>query len=67
MSFFRDTDEPDGEFYRACLKGDTATGGTKPATLSTGFTVKGVPLFVNIGDVLRIDTRTGEYVSRIKG
>ena len=49
------------------LKGDTATGGTKPATLSTGFTVKGVPLFVNIGDVLRIDTRTGEDVSRIKG
>ena len=49
------------------LKGDTATGGTKPATLSTGYTVKGVPLFVNIGDVLRIDTRTGEYVSRIKG
>jgi elongation factor P len=48
------------------LKGDTATGGTKPATLSTGFMVKGVPLFVNVGDVLKIDTRTGEYVSRSK-
>ncbi|MEM1229269.1 MAG: elongation factor P [Pseudomonadota bacterium] len=48
------------------LKGDTAQGGTKPATLSTGATIK-VPLFVNIGDVLRIDTRTGDYVSRSKG
>ena len=46
------------------LKGDTATGGQKPATLSTGAVVK-VPLFVNIGDVLKIDTRTGEYVSRV--
>ena len=48
------------------LKGDTASGGTKPATLSTGAVVKGVPLFINIGDVLRIDTRTGEYVERAK-
>ena len=46
-------------------RGDTAQGATKPATLSTGATVK-VPLFVSIGDVLRIDTRTGEYVSRVK-
>ena len=46
------------------LKGDTATGGAKPATLSTGAVVK-VPLFVNVGDVLKIDTRTGEYVSRV--
>ncbi|MDE1461303.1 elongation factor P [Spartinivicinus poritis] len=45
------------------LKGDTAQGGTKPATLSTGAVVK-VPLFVNEGDVLKIDTRTGDYVSR---
>ena len=45
------------------LKGDTAQGGTKPATVSTGAVVR-VPLFVNTGDVLRIDTRTGEYVSR---
>jgi elongation factor P len=45
------------------IKGDTATGGSKPATLSTGAVVR-VPLFVNQGDVLRIDTRTGEYVSR---
>ena len=48
------------------LKGDTANGGTKPATLSTGATIKGVPLFINIGDVLKVDTRTGEYVSRAK-
>ncbi len=48
------------------LKGDTATGGTKPATLATGATIKGVPLFVNIGDVLKVDTRTGEYVSRVR-
>lgn len=45
------------------LKGDTAQGGTKPATLTTGAVVK-VPLFVNIGDRLRVDTRTGEYLGR---
>jgi len=45
------------------LKGDTAQGATKPATLETGTEVK-VPLFVNEGDVLKIDTRNGEYVSR---
>ena len=48
------------------LKGDTASGGTKPATLSTGATIKGVPLFVNIGDTLKIDTRTGQYVNRVR-
>jgi elongation factor P len=47
------------------LKGDTAQGGSKPATLSTGAVVK-VPLFLNQGDVVRIDTRTGEYVGRGK-
>lgn len=45
------------------VKGDTATGGSKPATLETGLIVQ-VPFFVNEGDVLIIDTRTGEYVSR---
>lgn len=45
------------------LKGDTAQGGSKPATLSTGAVVR-VPLFINIGDVLKIDTRSGDYVSR---
>ena len=45
------------------LKGDTAQGGSKPATLSTGAVVR-VPLFIEEGDVLKIDTRTGEYVSR---
>ncbi len=47
------------------VKGDTAQGGTKPAKLATGAVVS-VPLFVNIGEVLRIDTRSGEYVSRAK-
>jgi len=47
------------------LKGDTAQGGTKPATLSTGAMVK-VPLFVSTGERIRIDTRTGEYISRAK-
>ena len=47
------------------VKGDTATGATKPATLSTGATVN-VPLFVNEGEVIRIDTRTGEYGGRSK-
>lgn len=46
------------------FKGDTATGGSKPATLETGAVVK-VPLFVNVGDVLKIDTRTGEYIERV--
>lgn len=45
------------------LKGDTAQGTTKPATLETGTEVK-VPLFINEGDILKIDTRNGEYVSR---
>ncbi len=47
------------------LKGDTAQGGTKPATLSSGAMVK-VPLFIEIGDVLRVDTRSGEYQNRVK-
>ncbi|MDH5516796.1 MAG: elongation factor P [Gammaproteobacteria bacterium] len=47
------------------LKGDTAQGGNKPATLETGAVVK-VPLFIEIGEVLKIDTRSGEYVSRVK-
>lgn len=47
------------------LKGDTAQGGSKPATLQTGAIVR-VPLFVNQGDLLKVDTRTGEYVSRAK-
>ncbi len=45
------------------VRGDTAQGATKPATLETGYTVR-VPLFVNIGDRLIIDTRTGNYISR---
>lgn len=46
------------------FKGDTATGATKPATVETGAVVN-VPLFVNIGDKIKIDTRTGEYLSRV--
>ncbi len=45
------------------VRGDTATGGTKPATLETGAVVR-VPLFVDTGDLVKINTRTGEYVSR---
>ena len=45
------------------VKGDTVTGGTKPATLETG-TVIQVPLFLNQGDVVKVDTRTGQYVER---
>ena len=47
-------------------KGNTVTGASKPAIVSTGYSVN-VPLFVHEGDQLRIDTRTGEYVERVKG
>jgi elongation factor P len=47
------------------LKGDTAQGGIKPARLSTGATVR-VPLFIEEGEKIRVNTRTGEYVSRVK-
>ena len=46
------------------FKGDTATNTTKPATVETGFTLQ-VPLFIEIGDKLHIDTRTGEYLNRV--
>jgi elongation factor P len=46
------------------LRGDTATGGTKPAVLETGLVVQ-VPLFVQVGDVIKVDTRTGEYLTRL--
>lgn len=45
------------------IKGDTASGGTKPATLETGLVVH-VPFFVEVGDVLQVDTRTGDYIKR---
>lgn len=47
------------------LKGDTSSGGNKPATLETGAVVR-VPLFVQQGEVIKVDTRSGEYVSRVK-
>ena len=47
------------------IRGDTASGGVKPAELSTGAVVR-VPLFVEEGEVVRVDTRSGEYVSRVK-
>jgi elongation factor P len=46
------------------FKGDTATAGNKPAKLETGITIQ-VPLFVNNGDIIRVDTRTGEYLERV--
>ena len=46
------------------LKGDTAQGGTKPVTLETGLEVR-VPLFVEAGETVRVDTRTGEYLARV--
>ncbi|HWV35486.1 MAG TPA: elongation factor P [Thermomicrobiales bacterium] len=46
------------------FKGDTATGGTKPATLETGFVVN-VPLFLSEGDQIKVDTRSGEYIERV--
>ncbi|MDX5297686.1 MAG: elongation factor P, partial [Gammaproteobacteria bacterium] len=48
------------------LKGDTAQGGSKPAKLSTGAVVS-VPLFLSVGEIIKVDTRSGEYVSRHKG
>lgn len=48
------------------FRGDTATGGSKPAKLETGAVVK-VPLFVNVGDIIKVDTRTGEYIERVQG
>ncbi len=47
------------------LKGDTASGGSKPAKLETGKVIQ-VPLFIKIGDVIKIDTRTGRYIERVK-
>jgi len=47
------------------VRGDTATGGTKPVKVETGATIK-VPLFVNQGDDIKVDTRSGEYLERVK-
>jgi elongation factor P len=47
------------------VKGDSANPGTKPAKVETGATVN-VPLFINEGDVVKVDTRTGEYIERVK-
>src|SRR6266403_2877218 len=46
------------------VRGDTVSGAMKPATLETGYTLQ-VPLFINEGDILKIDTRTGEYLTRV--
>ncbi len=48
------------------FKGDTASGGSKPAILETGASVK-VPFHINEGDIIKVDTRTGEYIERVKG
>ena len=47
------------------FKGDTVQGSTKPATVETGATIN-VPMYLNIGDVVKIDTRTGEFVNRVQ-
>jgi elongation factor P len=47
------------------VRGDTASGGSKPAKLETGATVK-VPFHINEGDIIKVDTRTGEYIERVK-
>lgn len=47
------------------VKGNTATGATKPAEVETGYSVT-VPLFIDLGDILKIDTRTGEYIERVR-
>jgi elongation factor P len=47
------------------VRGDTASGGSKPATLETGAVVK-VPLYMNEGDVIKVDTRTGTFIERVK-
>ncbi len=47
------------------VKGDTASGASKPVTVETGAKIQ-VPLFINVGDRLKIDTRTGEYIERVK-
>ncbi len=46
------------------FKGDTASGGSKPAALETGLTIQ-VPFFINVGDVVRVNTKTGEYMERV--
>ncbi|NLY39636.1 MAG: elongation factor P [Firmicutes bacterium] len=46
------------------VKGDTAAGGSKPATLETGLVVQ-VPFFINTGDIIRVDTRSGQYLERV--
>ena len=47
------------------VRGDTAAGGSKPATLETGAVVN-VPLFINVGDRVKVDTRTNQYLERVK-
>jgi elongation factor P len=47
------------------VRGDTASGGSKPATLETGAVVK-VPFYLNEGDVIKVDTRTGTFIERVK-
>ena len=46
------------------VKGDRVSGATKPVTLTTGLVVQ-VPLFIDVGDVLKVDTRTGNYITRV--
>jgi elongation factor P len=47
------------------VRGDTASGGSKPATLETGAVIK-VPFYLNEGDIVKVDTRTGTFIERVK-
>ena len=51
-------------FTEPGLQGDRSNAGTKPATVETGYDIQ-VPLFLNIGDKVKVDTRSGEYISRV--
>ena len=51
-------------FAEPAVKGDRVSGATKPVTLSTGYVVQ-APLFVEQGDVIKVDTRTGDYITRV--
>ena len=65
-TYVRELLETDVHLADPWVRGDTAQGGNKPARLETGLTVQ-VPLFINTGDVVKVDTRSGEYLERASG
>jgi elongation factor P len=69
IKFLKDNIEVNAYYYKIIhteqgVKGDTAKSGTKPATIDTGATVQ-VPLFIDTGDSIKVDTRTGSYIERV--